>query len=78
MDSGRWNRHIRGAAGGCFLVHHVDVTVCEHPVRAIEIIGEPDTVNAELMRVTIDNAAAGDSDSYQGGPDWFGACRRDR
>jgi hypothetical protein len=54
--------------GGHFLVHHVDVTVGEHPVRAIEIIGEPDAVsggflarsfdsdgNAELMRVTIDD-----------------------
>jgi hypothetical protein len=54
--------------GGYFLVHHVDVTVGEHPVRAIEIIGEPDAVsggflsrsfdsdgNAELMRVTIDD-----------------------
>ena len=29
--------------GGYFLVHHVDVTVGEHPVRAVEIIGEPDT-----------------------------------
>jgi hypothetical protein len=55
--------------GGYFLVHHVDVTVGEHPVRAIEIIGEPDVVsggffgrsfdsdgNAELMRGTIDEA----------------------
>jgi hypothetical protein len=55
--------------GGYFLVHHVDVTVGEHPVRAIEIIGEPDDVgggflsrsfdsdgNAELMRVTIDDS----------------------
>jgi hypothetical protein len=55
--------------GGYFLVHHVDVTVGEHPVRAIEIIGEPDAMsggflarsfdsdgNAELMRVTIDEA----------------------
>lgn len=54
--------------GGYFLVHHVDVTVGEHPVRAIEIIGEPDAEsggflarsfdsdgNAELMHVTIDN-----------------------
>jgi hypothetical protein len=52
--------------GGHFLVHHVDVTVGEHPVRAIEILGEPDALgggflsrsfdsdgNAELMRVTI-------------------------
>jgi hypothetical protein len=28
--------------GGHFLVHHVDVTVGEQRVRAIEIIGEPD------------------------------------
>jgi hypothetical protein len=54
--------------GGYFLVHHVDVTVGDHPVRAIEIIGEPEAVsgsflarsfdsdgNAELMRVTIDD-----------------------
>ena len=54
--------------GGYFLVHHVDVTVGEHPVRAIEVIGEPDAAsgglfarsfdsdgNAELMRVTIDD-----------------------
>jgi hypothetical protein len=54
--------------GGYFLVHHVDVTVGEHPVRAIEIIGEPDAGsggflarsfdshgNAELMRVMIDD-----------------------
>jgi hypothetical protein len=53
-------------AGGHFLVHHVDVTVGEQRVRAIEVIGEPDAAggylarsfdsdgNAELMRVTID------------------------
>jgi hypothetical protein len=29
-------------AGGHFLVHHVDVTVGEQKVRAIEVIGEPD------------------------------------
>lgn len=57
--------------GGYFLVHHVDVTVGEQPVRAIEIIGEPDPVsggflarsfdsdgNAEVMRVTIDDSGA--------------------
>jgi hypothetical protein len=55
-------------AGGHFLVHHVDVTVGEQPVRAIEIIGEPDGAggflarsydhegNAELMHVTIDES----------------------
>lgn len=55
-------------AGGFFLLHHVDVTVGNHPVRAIEVIGEPDAAtggflsrsfdsdgNAELMRVTIDD-----------------------
>jgi hypothetical protein len=53
-------------AGGYFIVHHVDVTVGEQPVRAIEVIGEPDAAggylarsfysegNAELMHVTID------------------------
>jgi hypothetical protein len=54
--------------GGYFLVHHVDVTVGDKPVRVIEIIGEPDTVsegflarsfdndgNTELMRITIDD-----------------------
>jgi Protein of unknown function (DUF1579) len=56
-------------AGGYFLVHHVDVTVGDQSVRAIEIIGEPDAAsggylarsfdsegNAELMRVTIDDS----------------------
>jgi hypothetical protein len=53
--------------GGHFLVHHVDVTVGGHPVRAIEIIGEPDgnggylarsfdsQGDAEVMHVTIDD-----------------------
>jgi hypothetical protein len=54
-------------AGGYFIVHYVDVTVGEQPVRAIEVIGERDAAgggylarsfdsegNAELMRVTID------------------------
>lgn len=57
-------------AGGHFLVHHVDVTVGARPVRAIEIIGEPDGVggflarsfdnegNAELMHVTIDDSGS--------------------
>ena len=55
-------------AGGHFLVHHVDVTVGAQPVRAIEIIGEPDGAggflarsfdnegNAELMHVRIDDS----------------------
>jgi Protein of unknown function (DUF1579) len=54
-------------SGGHFLVHHVDVTVGDHPVRAIEIIGEPDgrggylcrsfdnDGSAELMTLTIDD-----------------------
>ena len=53
--------------GGHFLVHHVDVTVGDLPVRAIEIIGEPDGSggylarsfdsegDTEVMRVTIDD-----------------------
>lgn len=54
--------------GGYFLLHHVDVTVGDKPVRAIEIIGEPDAAsggflapsfdddgNTELMHVTIDD-----------------------
>ncbi|NKX90151.1 DUF1579 domain-containing protein [Nocardia coubleae] len=52
--------------GGHFLVHHIDVTVGDQPVRGIEIIGEPDpdgpaflarsydnTGSTELMRVEI-------------------------
>jgi hypothetical protein len=54
-------------AGGYFIVHHVDVTVGDQQVRAIEIIGEPDpnggylarsfdsAGNAELMHLTIDD-----------------------
>jgi hypothetical protein len=55
-------------AGGYFLVHHVDVTVGDQEVRAIEVIGEPasdgggflarsfdDQGNAEVMRVTVDD-----------------------
>jgi hypothetical protein len=53
-------------AGGYFIVHHVDVTVGEQPVRAIEVIGETDAAggylarsfdsegHAELMHVSID------------------------
>jgi hypothetical protein len=60
-------------------VHHVDVTVGEQPVRAIEVIGEPDAAgggylsrsfdsegNAELMRVTIDEDGVF---HFAGGPD---------
>jgi hypothetical protein len=66
-------------AGGYFLVHHVDVTVGDQPVRAIEVIGEPDAAgggylarsfdsdgNAELMRVTIDEDGVF---HFAGGPD---------
>jgi hypothetical protein len=66
-------------AGGYFIVHHVDVTVGEQPVRAIEVIGEPDAAgdgylarsfdsegNAELMRVTIDEDGVF---HFAGGPD---------
>jgi hypothetical protein len=66
-------------AGGYFLVHHVDVTVGEQPVRAIEVIGEPDAAgggylsrsfdsegNAEVMRVTIDEDGVF---HFAGGPD---------
>ena len=35
--------------GGYFLVHHVDVTVGDKPVRAIEIIGEPDAVSGGFL-----------------------------
>jgi hypothetical protein len=54
-------------SGGHFLVHHVDVAVGGRPVRAIEVIGEPDGSggyfarsfdnegNAELMHLTIDD-----------------------
>jgi hypothetical protein len=54
-------------SGGYFLLHHVDVTVGDQPVRAIEIIGEPDPRggylarsfdsdgNAETMQLAIDD-----------------------
>jgi uncharacterized protein DUF1579 len=54
-------------AGGHFLVHHIDVTVGDRPVRAIEVIGEPtgkggyvargfdSQGNAEVMHLTIDD-----------------------
>jgi len=53
--------------GGHFLVHYVDVDVGGQPVRAIEVIGEPDgrggylarsfdnEGNAELMHLTVDD-----------------------
>jgi hypothetical protein len=66
-------------AGGYFIVHHVDVTVGEQPVRAIEVIGETDAAgggylarsfdsegHAELMHVTIDE---GGDFHFAGGAD---------
>ncbi len=43
--------------GGHFLIHHVDVTVGQSPVRAIEIIGERDA--ARGVRSTLSVAADG-------------------
>ena len=71
--------------GGYFVVHHVDVTVGGHPVRAIEVIGEPDPGsggyltrsfdsdgNAELMLLTIDDNGVF---HFAGGPDIAPAAR---
>jgi hypothetical protein len=71
-------------AGGYFLVHHVDVTVGDQPVRAIEIIGEPapdgdavlarsfdDHGNVEVMRLTVRDGTF----SFVGGPDVGSAAR---
>lgn len=41
--------------GGHFLVHHVDVTVGDQPVRAIEIIGEPDSATGGYLARSFDN-----------------------
>jgi hypothetical protein len=43
--------------GGHFLIHHVDVTVGQSPVRAIEIIGERDGTDALLARAYDDSGA---------------------
>jgi hypothetical protein len=43
--------------GGHFLIHHVDVTVGQSPVRAIEIIGERDDADALLARAYDDGGA---------------------
>ena len=71
-------------AGGHFLVHHVDVTVGEQPVRAIEIIGEPDGAggflawsfdnegNAERMHVNIDDNGVF---HFAGGPEIVPAAK---
>ena len=70
--------------GGYFLVHHVDVTVGDQRVRAIEIIGEPDggggylarsfdaDGNVELMQVRIDDEGAF---HFSGGPDVAAAAQ---
>jgi hypothetical protein len=36
--------------GGHFLLHHVSVTIGDQPLRAIEIIGEPDPPGGYLAR----------------------------
>src|SRR5262245_7905580 len=54
--------------GGVDVTYHVDVTVGDQPVRAIEVIGEPDPAgsgylprsfdgerNADVMHLTIDH-----------------------
>jgi hypothetical protein len=43
-------RALAALPGGYFLVHHLDVTVGEHPVRRVEIIGDPDAVVAGSSR----------------------------
>lgn len=44
--------------GGHFLVHHVDVTVGDEPVRAIEIIGERDDETDAFLARAYDNSGA--------------------
>jgi hypothetical protein len=71
--------------GDHFLVHHVDVTVGSHPVRAIEIIGEPapggegylarsfdSEGNAEVMKLQIDENGVF---RFEGGGDIAPAAR---
>jgi hypothetical protein len=71
--------------GGYFLVHHVDVTVGDQEVRAIEVIGEPapdvggflarsfdDQGNAEVMRVTVDDEGVF---HFTGGPEIASAAQ---
>jgi hypothetical protein len=73
--------------GGHFLVHHVDVTVGESPVRAIEIIGERDEESGAflarayedhgamtLMRVVVDDDGVW---HFSGGSDVAPAARVD-
>jgi len=72
-------------AGGYFLVHHVDVTVGDQEVRAIEVIGEPASEgggflarsfdhqgNAEVMRVTVDDEGVF---HFTGGPEIAAAAQ---
>ena len=72
-------------AGGYFLVHHVDVTVGDQEVRALEVIGEPtsegggflarsfdDQGNAEVMRVTVDDEGVF---HFTGGPEIAAAAQ---
>jgi hypothetical protein len=71
--------------GGYFLVHHVDVTVGDQEVRAIEIIGEPapdvsgflarsfdDQGNVDVMRVTVDDEGVF---HFTGGPEIASAAQ---
>jgi hypothetical protein len=71
--------------GGHFLVHHVDVTVGDQEVRAIEVIGEPASEaggflarsfdnqgNAEVMRVTVNDEGVF---QFTGGPEIAGAAQ---
>jgi hypothetical protein len=76
--------------GGHFLIHHVDVRVGDRPVRAIEIIGEPDPDTAAggnsflarsyddsavtVMRVRVDDSGAW---HFSGGPEIAPAARPD-
>jgi hypothetical protein len=72
-------------AGGYFLVHHVDVTVGEQQVRAVEVIGErasegggflarsyDNQGNVEVMRVAIDDVGVF---HFRGGPDIAAAAQ---
>jgi hypothetical protein len=44
--------------GGHFMIHHVDATVGESPVRAIEIIGEPDDQTDAVLAGAYDDQGA--------------------
>jgi hypothetical protein len=75
--------------GGRFLLHHVDVTVGDRPVKAVEIIGEPANEGlagtmlarsydnngaADVMRVHIDDSGVW---HFSGGPEIARAARPD-